>query len=82
MTAEGEAMESLLTGDPPLPCEALMRMQWWYREAVDHTLPPAWVMLKRITVKREDLYCAIPPPGGDDYHICAALPNQKLRTYR
>ena len=56
-------METLLTGDPPLPREPWKRMWGWYREAVDHALPPAQVTLERITAEREELYCVVPPLG-------------------
>ena len=38
-------------------------MGGWYRAAVDHAVPPARVILERITAKRMELYRSVPPPG-------------------
>ena len=38
-------------------------MRGWYREAVDHTPPPAQVTLEQITAERVELYRVVPPPG-------------------
>ena len=38
-------------------------MQGWYREVVDHALPPARVTFERITAECKELYSALPPPG-------------------
>ena len=63
VTKSGEAVESLLTGYPPLPCEAWRRMRGWYQEAVDHAPLPARVTLERIMVECEELYCVVPSWG-------------------
>ena len=46
---------------PPLPREAWRRMRGWYREAVNHALPPSRVTLERITVEQKELYRSVPP---------------------
>ena len=56
-------MEALVGADPPLIHEAWHRIQGWYKAAVDLSLPPARVMLKRITADRFALYRYVPPPG-------------------
>ena len=38
-------------------------MQGWYREVVDHALPPARVKFERITAECKELYSAVLPPG-------------------
>ena len=34
----------------------------WYKAAVDHALPPAWVTLKQITAECVALYLIVQPP--------------------
>ena len=38
-------------------------MKGWYKAAVNHTPPPAWVALNLIMVERVYLYRHVPPPG-------------------
>ena len=40
VSTSGHDVERLMSGDPPLPCEAWMSMRVWYKAAVDHTPPP------------------------------------------
>ena len=61
----GADVETLLGLDPPLHREAWHRIKGWYRAAVDHAPPPAWVNLKRITSERVDLYSYVPPLGAN-----------------
>ena len=58
-----------MTRYPPLPRKSWRRIQGWYREAVDHALPPARVALERIAEEREDLYRAVPHPPGETIPI-------------
>ena len=76
-----EEVEILLIITPPLPCKDWRLMWGWYQEAVDH--PQAHSGHNRDdhggargNLLRRTL------PGGDYYHIRAALPNQRLCTYR
>ena len=59
----GEDVEILLIGDPPLPHEDWSIMRGWYREAVDHTLPPARITIEWITAERDELYRDVTSPG-------------------
>ena len=61
----GEEVEKLLGLDPPLHQEAWHQMKGWYRYAVDHAPPPAWVTLECITADQVDLYSYVPPPGDN-----------------
>ena len=63
VTTTGEAVESFLTGPPPLPREAWKRIRGWHQEAVDHDPPLARVTLERITAERKELYRTVPPQG-------------------
>ena len=74
-TTVGEDVERLLTGTPPIPRKAWRRMRGWYREEVDHALPPAQITLKRITVDHKKLYCAVPPSGET---IPTSVPPSKI----
>ena len=64
VTTAGEDVESLLTGDPPLPYESWKRIWGWYLEAVDHSPPPDRVTLERITAEHDDIYRAVSPLQG------------------
>ena len=56
-------MEALVKAEPPLIQEVCYRIHGLYKAAVDRTLPPARVTLKRITAERVALYSRFPPPG-------------------
>ena len=58
----GEDMEIILSGNPPLPLEAWMRVRGLYIVAVDHTLMPAQITLDWIMAECVKLYRSIPPP--------------------
>ena len=45
----GAEVETLLGSDPPLHQEAWHRIKGWYKDAVEHAPPPAWVTLDQIT---------------------------------
>ena len=70
-------MERLLTGDPPFPRKSWRRVWGWYRAAVDHTLPPARITLKRIMVEREELYRSVPPPPPLGENILTSVPTSQ-----
>ena len=57
------AVESLFAYDLPLIREAWIRMQGWYKDAVDHPPPLARVALATMTAEREDLYRHVPSSG-------------------
>ena len=59
----GAEVEALLGSDPPLHREAWHRIKEWYKAAVDHAPPPAWVTLERIRAERVELYSYVPPLG-------------------
>ena len=39
------------------------RIKGWYKAAVDHAPPLAWVILNRIMAERVDFYSHVSPPG-------------------
>ena len=49
--------------DPPLHQEAWHLIKGWYKAMVDRALPPAWVILERITAEQVKLYSYVQPPG-------------------
>ena len=55
-------MESLLASDPPLICEAWIRMRGWYKESVNRHPPPSRVALATMTAEREELHRHVPSP--------------------
>ena len=59
---EGEDVDILLSGDPPLPQEAYRRIQGWYIAAVDHSSLPSQITLEQITAERVELYRNVPLP--------------------
>ena len=40
-------------------------MKGWHKDAVNHALLPAWVILERITAERRDLYLQVQPLGDN-----------------
>ena len=81
VTKEGEEVERLMTGYPPLPHRYWRRMRGCYREAVYHAPLPSQITLERITVECEKLYRAVPPhPRGRLFpHTCR--PPQSTTLY-
>ena len=79
----GSTVKSPLTSDPPLIQEAWNQMRGWYKDAVDHPLPPARVAIANITVKRVKLYWPVPPPGQpipvgvQQFSVDEAIPEDK-----
>ena len=59
----GTDVEALLGGDPPNAKEAWIRLQGWYKAAVNRAPLPARATLERITAERVDLYSYVPSPG-------------------
>ena len=55
----------MVKSDPPLIQEAWYRIHRCYKAAVDLTLSPARVTLKRITAERVALYSRVPLPGDN-----------------
>ena len=52
-------VESLLTSDPPLIREACCRMQGWYKEVINHTLPHIRITSYRMPEERVALYMRV-----------------------
>ena len=59
----GSTVEYLLTSDRPLIREAWIRMQGWYKDAVDRPQPPYIVALATMASERHDIYRHVPLPG-------------------
>ena len=56
-------MPSLLASDPPLIREAWIRMQGWYKDAVDHPPPPSRFAIANMMAERFKLYRHVPSLG-------------------
>ena len=59
----GSEVKYLLASDPNLIHEAWIRIQGWYKDAVDQPPPLDRVALAKMMAEREELYRHVPSPG-------------------
>ena len=59
------AVDNLLSSDPLLVKEERRWIQGCNNMASNHPPPPARITLSQIMEKQVELYCRVPPPGGN-----------------